>query len=146
MAHLMEQRISVITLAVGDLGAARKFYEQGLGWKASAASNEGIVFFQMNGFVFSLYPRADFAAETGRRSPEAGADGIALAHNTRAKEQVDELLAAAVEAGGKLLKAAEEAVWGGYSGYFADLDGHSWEVAWNPHWPIAPDGTIHLPE
>lgn len=139
----MEQRLSVVSLGVADLAASRTFYER-LGWSASPASNDQIVFFQLGGIVLGLYGRSALAADANL-SPGHGFGGVALAHNARSKEEVDTLLAEAERAGARILKPAEEVFWGGYSGYFADPDGHPWEVAWNPHFPIREDGSIELP-
>ncbi len=141
----MEQRLSVVTLGVADLARARRFYE-GLGWKASGAGNEGIVFFQAGGMVLSLYPRAALAEDAHVAPEGTGFRAVALAYNTRSRDEVDAALAEAEAAGATILKAAEEAFWGGYSGCFADPDGHLWEVAWNPHWPLDDAGSVKLPE
>jgi uncharacterized protein len=141
----MEQRLSLITLGVADLNRSREFYEC-LGWHRSFAKAEGIVFFQAGGMALALYPRNDLANDA-KISPEGhGFSGIALAYNTRSREEVDFVLAEAKSAGAKILKPAEEAFWGGYSGYFADPDGFPWEVAWNPSLPIAMDGSIRIPD
>ncbi len=146
----MEQRISVITLGVSDLARARKFYEQGLGWKSANPGNESIAFYQAGQMVFALFPRSALAAEFANDGnvPDVGTGfgGITLAHNVASRDEADALLAEAEAAGGKLLKPAQEAVWGGYSGYFADPDGHPWEVAVNPHWTLAEDGGVLMPK
>ncbi|HYD99633.1 MAG TPA: VOC family protein [Alphaproteobacteria bacterium] len=142
----MEQRLSLITLGVADLARSRRFYESGLGWTPSAASQDDVVFFQLGGIALSLYPRPLLAEDA--RLADAGPapfGGIALAYNARTKAEVDAVLAKAVAAGAALLKPAQDAFWGGYSGYFADPDGHPWEVAWNPGFPIAEDGSVRLP-
>ncbi len=134
----MDQRVSLITLGVKDLAKARSFYLDGLGWREQAPpSNEQVCFIQMNGVVFGLYPLAAFAEEANLKpaDPETsdmGFRGTALAYNTRTKEDVDQVMAKAESAGATIVKPAEEVFWGGYSGYFADPDGHLWEVAWNP--------------
>jgi catechol 2,3-dioxygenase-like lactoylglutathione lyase family enzyme len=141
----MEQRLSIVTLGVSDLTASRSFYQR-LGWSPSAtASNDEIVFFQLGGIVLALYGRAALAKDAGLE-PGRGFGGVALAYNARCKDDVDATLAAAKDAGARILKPAEEAFWGGYSGCFADPDGHPWEVAWNPHFAIQDDGSIKLPE
>ena len=141
----MEQRLSLVSLGVRDLAASRAFYER-LGWTPSAAaSNDQIVFFQLGGIVLGLYSRSALAEDANLPVGE-GFGGVALAHNTREKEEVDTLLAEAERAGARILKPAQEVFWGGYSGYFADPDGFPWEVAWNPHFPIREDGTIQLPD
>ena len=141
----MDQRLSIVTLGVTDLAASCAFYRN-LGWTPSAAaSNDDLVFFQLGGIVLSLY-RRDALARDANLDPGEGFGGMTLAYNGRSKEEVDATLAAAEAAGARILKPAEEVFWGGYSGYFADPDGHVWEVAWNPHFPIRDDGSIELPE
>ncbi|MFI9651211.1 VOC family protein [Guyparkeria halopsychrophila] len=139
----MEQRLSVITLGVADLTRSRVFYEQGLGWTAGGVE-EQIVFFQLNGIVLALYPRDDLAADAGVAAEGNGFAGMALAHNVRSPQEVDEVLAQAEGAGGRLVKPGEAVFWGGYSGYFADPDGHLWEVAHNPLWGLDAAGNVSL--
>jgi uncharacterized protein len=141
----MEQRVSLITLGVADLQRSSEFYER-LGWRRSMAEAEGVVFFQAGGMALALYPRVELAKDA-RIAPEgSGFSGIALSYNTRNRQEVDSVLADAQAAGAGILKPAEEAFWGGYSGYFADPDGFPWEVAWNPSFAILEDGSIRLPE
>src|SRR3990167_9430402 len=143
----MEPRISLITLGVSDLERSLSFYQDGLGWPVSGASSPGVVaFLHTTGTVLALYPRRDLAADANLLETGSGFGGISLAHNVRTKEEVDSVIAEAVRAGGSLLKAAHQADWGGYSGYFADPDGYPWEVAWNPGFPLATDGGIRLPD
>lgn len=136
----MEPRISLITLGVADLARAIAFYRDGLGLPQHG-DYPGVAFFSLRGTWLSLYGRADLAADvnmpeaaTPDTAPEGGArfSGITLAHNVRSKEEVDALLQHAASVGATIVKPAREAEWGGYSGYFADPDGHLWEVAWNP--------------
>jgi hypothetical protein len=141
----MEQRLSLITLGVNDLSRAREFYEHGLSWAVSNASNEQIVFFQVGHMALALYSRAALAADAHLANHGTGFGGITLAYNVRQREDVDAVLTEAQAAGAKLLKPAEEVFWGGYSGYFADLDGYPWEVAWNPYWELLEDGSVQLP-
>ncbi len=142
----MEQRLSIVSLGVEDLAASRRFYEQGLGWKVSSTSNESIVFMDMGGVVLGLYGRDALADDANlAHSKPGGFGGFALAHNARSREDVDKVLAHAAKAGAKILKPAEDVFWGGYSGYFADPDGHPWEVAWNPFFPLSDDGRVELP-
>jgi catechol 2,3-dioxygenase-like lactoylglutathione lyase family enzyme len=140
----MEPRVSLITLGVADVPRARRFYEA-LGWKASGAGNEHVVFFQLGGLCLSLYGRASLVEDAHLTDAGPGFGGIALAYNVRAREDADRVLDEARAAGGTILKPAEDAFWGGYSGYFADPDGHLWEVAWNPQFAILDDGTIRIP-
>ena len=142
----MEQRLSIVSLGVADLAASRRFYEQGLGWKVSSTSNESIVFLDLGGVVLGLYGRDALADDMKLPHGEPGGfGGFSLAHNARSKEDVDRVLEDAAKAGAKILKPAEEVFWGGYSGYFADPDGHPWEVAWNPFFPLSEDGRVELP-
>lgn len=140
----MEQRVSLITLGVADLDRSRTFYER-LGWKRSNAKAEEIVFFQAGGMGLALYPRASLAKDANVSPEGQGFGGITLAYNARTRVEVDSVLAQAEAAGGKLLKPAQNTLWGGYDGYFSDPDGFLWEVAWNPFFPIAEDGGIHIP-
>lgn len=140
----MEPRLSLITIGVADLARSRAFYEK-LGWRASSASQGDIVFFQAGGMALALYPRAALA-EDAKVAPEgSGFRAIAIAHNVRAKEEVAIILAEAQAAGASIVKPAQDVFWGGHSGYFADPDGHLWEVAWNPFVPLAADGAFTLP-
>lgn len=138
----MEQRVSLITLGVADLARSLRFYES-LGWRR-ANDHAEVVFFQAGGLVLGLFARAALAADAGLSEEGSGFRGIALAYNARSREEVDAVLAEATAAGAKLLKPAEDAFWGGYSGYFADPDGHLWEVAWNPDWTVLEDGSVRL--
>jgi uncharacterized protein len=140
-----EPRVSLITLGVEDIERARAFYETGLGWKASTASQGDVVFFQLGGLALSLYPRRLLADDAGVTHDGAGFSGITLAHNVRAPDDVDALLALAEAAGGRITRPAQQAFWGGRTGYFADPDGHLGEVAWNPHFALAEDGALRLP-
>jgi hypothetical protein len=140
----MEPRISIITLGVADMTRAIRFYRDGLGWPTNAADDADWAIFRTSGARFALYPRAKLAHDI---NPDwvpgvAGFGGITLAHNVRSKEEVCAVMSAAEAAGAKLLKPAQDAEWGGYSGYFADLDGYPWEVAWSESWTIASDGTL----
>ena len=128
----MEPRISMITLGVSDLARSTAFYRDGLGFPVHG-EYDGVTFFDLKSTWLSLYPRTDLAADAHTAPEGSGFRGITVAHNVRSKEDVDATLALAVKAGATLQKPAEEAEWGGYSGYFADPDGHLWEIAWNPH-------------
>ena len=141
----MEPRLSIVTLGVDDLDRAARFYEA-MGLTRHAGITEGVAFFQMGGIVLSLFPRGELAKDAGVDSLASGFSGIALAYNTRSEAEVDAVLQQAVEAGGTIVRPAGRAFWGGRTGYFADTEGHLWEVAHNPTFPIAEDGTIRLPE
>ncbi len=138
----MEQRLSLVTLGVSDLARAVRFYEE-LGWRRGT-KEEGVAFFQMPGGVFALWSRASLAEDAGVKDTKSGFSGVALAYNTRSKGEVDAVLAEAQSAGGRLMTPAHDTVWGGYSGYFADPEGHLWEVAWNPFWTVESDGRVTL--
>jgi hypothetical protein len=140
----MEQRVSLVTLGVGDLAAARAFYAR-LGWREAAADGAGIAFFDLGGFALALHPRNALARDAGVPAAGTGFRAVTLAHNVATPEAVDAVLAEAVGAGGRLVKAGEPAPWGGYSGYFADPDGHLWEVAHNPLVPLDAAGRFNLP-
>jgi len=141
----MEQRISIVTLGVAELERSRKFYER-LGWRRSMPKAEGVVFFQAGGMALALYPRDELAKDAQLSAEGNGFPAIALAYNARSREEVDRVLAEAKTAGAKIPKSAREASWGGYSGYFTDPDGFPWEVAWNPSFSIAEDGSIRVPD
>jgi catechol 2,3-dioxygenase-like lactoylglutathione lyase family enzyme len=142
-------RINLVTLGVADVEASAAFYER-LGWHRSSGSVAGAVaFFDLNGVVLGLFGAADLAADahvTGPPAADAGFRGQSLAINLPSEPEVDAALAAAVAAGATLLKPAERADWGGWSGYFADPDGHAWEVAYNSGFPLDGAGRVLLPE
>jgi catechol 2,3-dioxygenase-like lactoylglutathione lyase family enzyme len=139
----MQQRLSLVTLAVGDLARARRFYEEGLGWTPGFAMDD-IAFYQLPTMILGLWSRRAMAADLGVAPEALGTGAIQLAHNVPERASVDAILARAVRAGARVLKPAHEAEWGGYTGLFADPDGHPWEVAWNPAWTLASDGTVRL--
>jgi uncharacterized protein len=138
----VEQRVSLVTLGVADLGRARAFYE-GLGWTTGAEPDDDVVFFQAGGMIVALWGRAQLA-EDSVVSDGGGWGGVALAYNTRSPDEGDAVLAEAEAAGATIARAGAETFWGGYSGVFIDPDGHPWEVAHNPHWTIADDGSVRL--
>jgi catechol 2,3-dioxygenase-like lactoylglutathione lyase family enzyme len=129
----MEQRISLITLGVANLSSARSFYER-LGWVDAHQPDDEVCFFQAGGMVFGLW-----AALGGH-----GAPGIELAYNVRAPEDVGTVLAEAERAGGRIVRPAARAQWGGTSGAFADPDGYIWEVAHNPSWMLDANGAVTI--
>ena len=140
----MDPRIHIITLGVTDLARSYEFYHKGLGFPTSRDPEGGIIFFQTGGVCLALYPADKLAEDV---SPEFPADrsrfpGITLAHNARKQEEVDQILARAVKAGGNLEKPAADTFWGGYSGYFSDPDGYLWEVAFADSWEFHPDGSL----
>jgi predicted lactoylglutathione lyase len=139
----MEQRITLITLGVSDLTRAKGFYEA-LGWRGQEV--EETVFFQAGGLALILWDRDKLATDCGLEpGPAAGFGGIALAHNVRSDSEVDALLAAVEQAGGTITRPPIVNAIGFYSGAFVDLDGHAWEIAHNPGFPLAEDGSVTLP-
>lgn len=141
----MEPRLNIITLGVRDLQHAISFYRDGLKWPMSSASVGDFAIFNLaTGTALALYPRHLLAADANVKDV-GGFGGITLAQNVSDKAAVDRVLDQAVKAGGRLLKPAATAEWGGYSGYFADPDGHPWEVAWNPFF-VLEAGRLRLPE
>ena len=140
----MEPRISIVTLGVTDLAQARRFYQDGLGFTTAGKEYEDSCFFQLGGLVLWLYPWDKLAEDAHAERSGSGFRGVTLAHNVREKGEVDAILSLAERSGGKIAKPAEEASWGGYSGYFSDPDGHLWEVAWNPFFPLNDRGEIEL--
>ncbi|WP_034491430.1 VOC family protein [Afifella pfennigii] len=135
--------MSVVTLGVADLARARRFYEEGLGWRRGNSEAE-VAFYQLNGMVLALYPSRSLAADAGIAPEASGFAGITLAYNGRSREEVDVVIAEAEAAGAIVVKRRQEVFWGGYSGYFADLDGHVWEVAFNPFWSLDEAGHVSL--
>jgi predicted lactoylglutathione lyase len=138
----VEQRLSLVTLGVRDLAGARAFYEA-LGWKTGAAPGDDVVFFQTGGLIVALWGREQLAEDSGVRDG-GGWGGVTLACNVRSPQEVDAVIAEAEAAGATIPRHGAETVWGGYSGVFVDPEGHPWEVAHNPHWAIAEDGSVKL--
>jgi len=139
-------RITMITLGVADVAASTAFYQR-LGFKSSSASNDNVTFFHMNGTVLGLFGRDALAADAGLEPTRPQAfEGMALAHNLASREAVDAAWEFAVQSGAKPVKKPHEVFWGGYSGYFADPDGHLWELAHNPFMELSQDGHMTLPD
>ncbi|WP_156679107.1 VOC family protein [Sphingomonas profundi] len=143
---MIPPRITLVTLGVADLARATAFYEA-LGWPRRLREADGVAFFQLGPLGLSLYPDADLAVDAKVRPREGqGFRGMSLAQNLPGRADVDAAIAALLAAGATLLAAAEEKAWGGYGGYVADPDGHAWEIAWNPGFPLADDGAMTIPE
>jgi uncharacterized glyoxalase superfamily protein PhnB len=140
---MFPKSISLITLGVGDLDRARDFYAA-LGWEAAEAG-EGVVFIQLAGQALALFGVEDLAEDQGRPRAALGTGAMTLARNFATEAEVDAAFDLALSAGATSIKRPEKVFWGGYSGYFADPDGHVWEVAMNPFWRLHPDGTLTLP-
>jgi len=139
----MEPRLSLVTLGVSDVRRSRVFYEA-LGFKAGRASEESVTFFPAGGVVLALFGRSALAEDATVADSKPGFSGVALAHNARSERDVDKALKEAVAAGAKLIKPAGKTFWGGYAGYFADPDGHLWEVAHNPYFGFDAEGRVVL--
>ena len=138
----MKQRVTVVTLGVGDLERARRFYEA-LGWKTGAAPADDVVFFQAGDMVVSLWDRGKLA-EDSCVTDGGGWGGVTLALNVSTPADVDAVTEEARAAGATIGREPEETFWGGYSSVFIDPDGHPWEVAHNPHWALREDGGVSL--
>jgi uncharacterized protein len=138
----MEQRLSLVTLGVCDLGRARAFYEA-LGWTTGAAPDDDVVFFQAGGMIVALWGREQLTEDSAVEDP-GGWGGVTFAYNTRSPAEVDAVIEEARAAGARIGREPGETFWGGYSGVFVDPDGHPWEIAHNPHWTVTDDGTTLL--
>lgn len=140
----MKQRIHLITLAVGDFERSLKFYTEILGWQP-ASLNDDIVFFDLgNGIQLALYPREKLAEDATVSPQGSGFPGFTLSHNTRSEAEVDEIIQQLESKGVTIVKQPQKVFWGGYSSYFADPDGHLWEVAYNPFWVFDEAGNLKL--
>jgi uncharacterized glyoxalase superfamily protein PhnB len=135
----------MIAPGVRDLPRSVKIYRDGLKFSPSSASKESIAFFKMGGTVLALYSWEKLAEDAQVPDEGHGFRGVTLAHNVRERQGVSEVLALAAASGGKIIKPAQDVFWGGHSGYFADPDGHLWEVCWNPHFPLTENGTVLVP-
>jgi len=138
----MEQRVSLVTLGVGDLPRARRFYEA-LGWTTGAGPDDDVVFFQAGGMIMALWDREKLAEDSGV-TDSGGWGGVTPAYNTRSPAEVDSVIEEARAAGARIAREPGETFWGGYSAVFVDPEGHPWEVAHNPRWTINDDGSVEL--
>lgn len=138
----MKPRISLITLGVDDLEASLRFYRDGLGLATEGITGTefeygAVAFFDLQANLkLALYPRRSLAKDTGLPPGTTGAPAFSLGHNVASKDEVDQMMKQAMHAGAAIVKRARDTFWGGYAGYFQDPDGHLWEIAWNPHWPV----------
>ncbi len=142
---MRSERVTLITLGVADLARSRGFY-QAWGWRTHPASMPELVLFQLNGCALSLFAREALAADQGRAGQALGTGALTLAQNFPSEADVDACYALGLRAGATALKPPQKVFWGGYSSYLSDPDGHVWELAHNPFWPLAADGTLTLPE
>jgi uncharacterized protein len=141
----MRQKLALITLGVGDLEKTVDFYEKGLGWKKSGYSTGDLVLFNVGGVYLALYPRKLLAEDATVDDKGSGFSGITLSHLARSEAEVEQVLAEVKKLGATIVKPAQKVFWGGYSGYFKDLDGYLFEVAFNPFWELNEEGSIKHP-
>jgi uncharacterized protein len=141
----IDRRISLITLGVDDVPRSTAFYEK-LGWTKSDASQEAITFIQLKGTVLGLFSRQSLADDARINNTPKGFSGVTLAHNVTSEKGVDAVYKFAIACGATEVKKPEKVAWGGYSGYFADPDGHLWEIAFNPFFPMDAEGHVRLPD
>jgi predicted lactoylglutathione lyase len=141
----LDPRISLITLGVADLARSTEFYER-LGWKRSSASQDAVTFIQLKGIVLALFSRQSLADDANVANTSPGFSGVTLAHNVASERGVDAVYKFALSCGATPVKKPEKVFWGGYSGYFADPDGHLWEIAHNPFFPLDREGHVVLGE
>ncbi len=142
----MQPWLSLVALGVRDLEAATRFYRDGMGLPLSPVSQADISFFSLRGATLVLYGWNDLADDAATSPAGQGFRGVTLAHNVHTPEEVPVVLAQAEAAGGRIIRPAEKTSWGGFRGYFADLDGHLWEVVYNPFIPLSEEGLLGLPE
>ena len=139
-ACIMQQQISVITLGIADLARSRRFYADGFGWKP-VFENGDIIFYQMNGLMLGTWPTLNLEGDMQRKGL-ATPGAFALAHNVPTQNEVQSLIERLAKFGGRILRNADAPPHGGFRGYIADPDDHAWEIAWNPMWPISPEGHV----
>lgn len=139
----MRQKLNLITLGVADIERSAEFYEK-LGWRRSEKSMERLVLFPLGGMVLALHPREELAADTTLEYQRCEFSGITISYNAGSEQEVDEIFVRVAELGATIVKPAQKVYWGGYSGYFKDLDGFLFEVAYNPFWELNENGDLML--
>lgn len=140
----MRQKFNLITLGVDDFDRAVNFYENGLGWKKSPKSVDGLALFPLGGITLALHPRKDLAEDTTLTYQPSGFSGLTISYNAKSKQEVDDVLAEVEKLGATIVKPAQDVFWGGYSGYFKDPDGYLFEVAFNPFWELDENDNLVL--
>lgn len=140
----MRQKLNLITLGVKDFNKSLDFYEKGLGWKKSTKSMDELVLFQLGGIVLALHPLKDLADDATLQYQSSRFYGLTISHNTHSEKEVDDILKKVASIGGTIVKPAQKVYWGGYSGYFKDLDGYLFEVAFNPFWDLDKNDNLLL--
>lgn len=140
----MRQKLNLITLGVDDFQRSLDFYEKGLGWKKSEKSLDGLALFPLGGIILAIHPRQELAEDTTLKYQPTEFSGMTISYNAKSVEEVDDILNHVAELGATIVKPAQKVYWGGYSGYFKDLDGHLFEVAFNPFWDFDENDNINL--
>lgn len=140
----MRQKLNLITLGVNDFEKSVNFYEKGLGWNKSKASQDDLALFPLGGIILALYPRQKLADDIIINNSKSEFSGITFSYNAKTEKEVDEVLNEVEKLGAKIIKPAQKVFWGGYSGYFKDLDGHLIEVAYNPFWEFDDNDNLKL--
>ena len=140
----MRQKMNLITLGVDDFEKSVRFYEQGLGWKRSEKSVETLALFPLGGITLALHPRSELAEDTTLEYQPTSFSGMTISYNAKSEGEVDEVLKQVEKLGAKIIKPAQKVYWGGYSGYFKDLDGYIFEVAFNPFWEMDENDNLKL--
>jgi hypothetical protein len=140
----MRQKLNLITLGVDDIQKSLHFYEKGLGWKRSEKSMDDFVIFPLGGITLALFPRQELAKDVTVNYQPTEFSGLTLAYNTKSEKEVDEVLAQVEKLGATIIKSAQKVFWGGYSGYFKDLNGYFFEVAYNPFWEFDANDNLIL--
>ena len=140
----MRQKLNLITLGVDDFKKSLEFYEKGLGWKKSDKSMDDLALFPLGGMTLALYPRQALAEDATLEYQPSQFPGLSLSYNAKSEKEVDEILIQVKQLGATIIKPAQKVFWGGYSGYFKDLDGHLFEVAFNPFWEFDENDNLKL--
>jgi hypothetical protein len=140
----MKQKLNLITLGVDNFEKSLEFYEKGLGWKKSDKSMDGLALFPLGGITLALYPRQELSDDTTLRYQPTEFSGLTISYNARSEKEVDEVLKQVEKLGAIIIKPAQKVFWGGYSGYFKDLDGYLFEVAFNPFWELDENDNLKL--
>jgi catechol 2,3-dioxygenase-like lactoylglutathione lyase family enzyme len=140
----MRQKLNLITLGVGNFEKSLRFYEKGLGWKKSDKSLDGLALFYLGGIILALHPIQELADDTTLKYQPTTFSGLTISHNTKSEKEVDDILEKVAKLGATIVKPAQKVYWGGYSGYFKDLDGYLFEVAYNPFWELDENDNVKL--
>ncbi len=140
----MRQKLHLITLGVDDFQKSLAFYEKGLGWKKSDKSLDGLALFPLGGMVLALHPRQELARDTTLKYQPSAFSGLTISYNAKSEKEVDDILTQVAKLGATIIKPAQQVYWGGYSGYFKDLDGYLFEVAYNPFWDLDENDNLML--